>query len=107
MSTNLYVGNLPYAASEQDLIELFGQVGEVVSAQVISDRETGRSRGFAFVRMSNAEEAQSAIEQFNETEFMGRRLLVNEARPRAERAGNGVGGGGGRRGGGGRSGMRW
>lgn len=106
MSTNLYVGNLPYSANEQDLIELFGQVGEVVSAQVISDRDTGRSRGFAFVQMSSSEEAQSAIEQFNEREFMGRRLLVNEARPRAERAvGGGSGGGGGRRGGNG--GPRW
>jgi RNA recognition motif-containing protein len=106
MSTNLYVGNLPYSASEQDLIELFGQVGEVVSAQVISDRDTGRSRGFAFVQMSSSEEAQSAIEQFNEREFMGRRLLVNEARPRAERTGGGGGGGGGgRRGGNG--GPRW
>jgi len=109
MSTNLYVGNLPYNASEQDLIELFGQVGEVVSAQVISDRDTGRSRGFAFVQMSNGDEAQSAIEQFNEHEFMGRRLLVNEARPRAERAGGGAGGSG-RRGGsfrGGNGGPRW
>jgi RNA recognition motif-containing protein len=107
MSTNLYVGNLAYTASEQDLTELFGQVGEVVSAQVISDRETGRSRGFAFVQMSSAEEAQSAIEQFNETEFMGRRLLVNEARPRGERAGGGAGArrGGGMRGGNG--GSRW
>ena len=82
MNTNLYVGNLPYNASEQDLIDLFGQAGEVVSAQVISDRETGRSRGFGFVKMATSEEAQSAIEQFNEQEFMGRRLLVNEARPR-------------------------
>lgn len=62
MNTNLYVGNLPYNCSEQDLIELFGQAGEVVSAQVISDRDTGRSRGFAFVQMSSSEEAQSAIE---------------------------------------------
>lgn len=82
MNTNLYVGNLPYNASEQDLVDLFGQAGEVVSAQVISDRETGRSRGFGFVKMATSEEAQSAIEQFNEQEFMGRRLLVNEARPR-------------------------
>jgi RNA recognition motif-containing protein len=106
MSTNLFVGNLPYNASEQDLIELFGQVGEVVRAQVISDRDTGRSRGFAFVQMRSSEEAQSAIEQLNEREFMGRRLLVNEARPRQERSaggggmGSGGGGGGGRRGGG-------
>jgi RNA recognition motif-containing protein len=110
MSTNLYVGNLPYTASEQDLIELFGQVGEVVSAQVISDRDTGRSRGFAFVQMSNSDEAQAAVEQFNEREFMGRRLLVNEARPRAERAGGGAGGSGRRGGGGfrgGNGGPRW
>jgi RNA recognition motif-containing protein len=100
MNTNLYVGNLPYNASEQDLIDLFGQAGEVVSAQVISDRETGRSRGFAFVKMATSEEAQNAIEQFNEQEFMGRRLLVNEARPR-DRDGGGSGprSGGGRYGG--------
>jgi len=91
MNTNLYVGNLPYNASEQDLIELFGQVGEVVSAQVISDRETGRSRGFGFVKMATSEEAQNAIEQFNEQEFMGRRLLVNEARPRERDGGSGSG----------------
>ena len=91
MNTNLYVGNLPFDASEQDLIDLFGQVGEVVSAQVISDRETGRSRGFAFVQMATAEEAQNAIEQFNEQEFMGRRLLVNEARPRERDGGSGSG----------------
>ena len=89
MNTNLYVGNLPYNASEQDLLDLFGQVGEVVSAQVVSDRETGRSRGFGFVKMASAEEAQNAIEQFNEREFMGRRLLVNEARPRERDGGSG------------------
>lgn len=89
MNTNLYVGNLPYNASEQDLIELFGQVGEVLSAQVISDRETGRSRGFGFVKMATSQEAQNAIEQFNEQEFMGRRLLVNEARPRERDGGSG------------------
>jgi RNA recognition motif-containing protein len=88
MNTNLYVGNLPYNVSEQDLRDLFGQVGEVVSAQVISDRETGRSRGFGFVKMATPEEAQSAIEQFNEQEFMGRRLLVNEARPRERDGGS-------------------
>lgn len=111
MNTNLYVGNLPYNVSEQDLVDLFGQAGEVVSAQVISDRETGRSRGFGFVKMGTSEEAQSAIEQFNEREFMGRRLLVNEARPRAERTGGGGSDGGGeRRGGGmggGNGGPRW
>ncbi len=90
MNTNLYVGNLPYNTSEQDLIDLFGQVGEVVSAQVISDRETGRSRGFGFVKMASAQDAQTAIEQFNEHEFMGRRLLVNEARPRGEGMGSGA-----------------
>ncbi len=88
MNTNLYVGNLPYNASEQDLIELFGQVGEVLSAQVVSDRETGRSRGFGFVKMATPAEAQNAIEQFNEQEFMGRRLLVNEARPRERDGGS-------------------
>jgi len=93
MNTNLFVGNLPYSVSEQDLIELFGQVGEVVRAQVISDRDTGRSRGFAFVEMRSSEEAQTAIEQLNEREFMGRRLLVNEARPRQERPAGGMGGG--------------
>lgn len=106
MNTNLYVGNLPYNVSEQDLVDLFGQAGEVVSAQVISDRETGRSRGFAFVKMATSEEAQSAIEQFNEHEFMGRRLLVNEARPRAENGG-GSGSGPRRSGGGGGGGSRY
>ena len=98
MSTNLYVGNLSYNCSADDLRELFSQHGNVSSAQVVSDRETGRSRGFGFVEMSDGGDA--AITGLNGTEFQGRTLTVNEARPR-ESGGSRGGGGGGYGGGGG------
>src|SRR5437588_3720019 len=95
MATKLYVGNLSFKTTGDDLREYFSQAGEVESASVIEDRETGRSRGFGFVEMATAEGAAAAIEQFNGKEFGGRTLTVNEARPRAERgAGGGYGGGG-------------
>src|SRR5947209_20210913 len=78
----LYVGGLPYQTTEQELLDLFGQVGEVTQASVITDRETGRSRGFGFVEMSNDQEAQSAIAQLNGTLFGNRTITVNEARER-------------------------
>jgi RNA recognition motif-containing protein len=100
----LYVGNLAFQTSSEDLQQLFAQAGTVQSASVIEDRDTGRSRGFAFVEMASKEEGESAIAQFNGKEFNGRNLTVNEARPREDRGGN-RGGGGGRGGyGGGRSG---
>ena len=83
---NIYVGNLSYETNHQDLGDHFAQFGEVVSARVITDRETGRSRGFGFVEMGSAESAQTAISQLNEQEFMGRNITANEARPREERA---------------------
>jgi cold-inducible RNA-binding protein len=101
MSKKIYVGNLSYQTTEGDLSTLFEQVGQVDSVNVITDRDTGRSKGFAFVEMSN-EDADKAITQLNGTEVNGRTLTVNEARPREERSGNRGGGyGGGRPGGGG------
>lgn len=97
MSKNLYVGNLSYNCTADELRELFSQHGNVTSAQVVSDRETGRSRGFGFVEMSDGGEA--AINALNGSEFQGRTLTVNEARPR-EPGRSGGGGGGGRSGGG-------
>ncbi len=97
MSKNLYVGNLSFSCTADDLRELFGQHGSVTSAQVVSDRETGRSRGFGFVEMSDGGEA--AISALNGTDFMGRSLTVNEARPRESGGGGGRSGGGGGRGG--------
>jgi cold-inducible RNA-binding protein len=97
----LYVGNLSYNASSADLEQLFAQYGTVQSAQVIQDRETGRSKGFGFVEMSSDAEAQAAIQGLNEQQHDGRPLAVNEARPREERGGGGGGGGRGGRGGGG------
>jgi len=97
----LYVGNLSFQTSSEDLQQLFGQAGTVESASVIEDRETGRSRGFGFVEMSTNEEGQAAIAQFNGKEINGRSLTVNEARAREERGGGGRGGFGGNRGGGG------
>ena len=79
---NLYVGNLPFSTNSDELEELFGEHGAVSSAQVIMDRETGRSRGFGFVEMDNDDEARAAIEALDGTEMGGRRLKVNEARPR-------------------------
>ncbi len=95
MSMKLYVGNLSFQTSSDDLNSLFAQAGTVESAAVVEDRETGRSRGFGFVEMSSKEEAQKAIEQFNGKEVNGRNLNVNEAKPREDR-GRGFGGNGGR-----------
>ena len=92
----LYVGNLAFQTSSEDLQQLFAQAGTVQSASVIEDRDTGRSRGFGFVEMASKEEGESAISQFNGKEFNGRNLTVNEARPRDDRGGNRGGGGGGR-----------
>jgi cold-inducible RNA-binding protein len=97
----LYVGNLTYQVSGSDLEQLFSQFGAVESAQVIADRDTGRSKGFGFVEMGTDAEAQAAIQGLNEQEHDGRRLTVNEAKPREPRAGGGYGGGGGGRSGGG------
>ena len=91
----LYVGNLSFNTSSYDLEEMFGAVGTVESANVVEDRETGRSRGFGFVEMSSKEEGEKAIEEFNGKEIEGRSLTVNEAKPRENR-GFGGGGGGGR-----------
>jgi cold-inducible RNA-binding protein len=90
----IYCGNLSYGVSSSDLEGLFAQYGTVVSAQVISDRESGRSKGFGFVEMNTDEEAQSAIDALNGQEHDGRPLTVNEARPREERRGGGGGRGG-------------
>jgi RNA recognition motif-containing protein len=115
MATKLYVGNLSFRTTGEELRELFAQAGTVESVSVIEDRETGRSRGFGFVEMATAEEAAAAIEQFNGKELGGRNLTVNEAKPKTERSGGGgfrdrggYGGGGGGRdrdygGGGGRN----
>ncbi|MEA1903461.1 MAG: RNA-binding protein [Actinomycetota bacterium] len=83
MSTNIYVGNLPFTTSSPDLEQLFGEYGTVDRAQVISDRETGRSRGFGFVEMSSADEAEKAISELNGSDFSGRQLKVNVARERS------------------------
>ncbi|MBA2501925.1 MAG: RNA-binding protein [Pyrinomonadaceae bacterium] len=105
MSMKLYVGNLAFQTSSEDLQQLFAQAGTVESASVVEDRETGRSRGFGFVEMSSKEEGNAAIQQFNGQEMGGRALTVNEAKPREDRGGGGGGrggyGGGGNRGGGG------
>jgi RNA recognition motif-containing protein len=98
---NIYVGNLSYDATEDDLREAFSQHGEVTSVNVIMDRETGRSRGFGFVEMPNADEARRAMEALNMKEIAGRAINVNEARPKTDRGHGGGGGGGGHRGGGG------
>ena len=104
MATKLYVGNLPFQTTSDELREHFAQAGNVESASVVEDRMTGRSRGFGFVEMATAEEAAAAIEQLNGKDFGGRNLTVNEARPRTDRGpggGGGYGGGGNRGGGGG------
>ena len=106
MSMKLYVGNLAFATSSQELQQLFAQAGTVESANVVEDRDTGRSRGFGFVEMASREEGEAAIQQFNGKELNGRALTVNEARPREDRGNRGGGGGGrggfgGNRGGGG------
>jgi cold-inducible RNA-binding protein len=105
MATKLYVGNLSFRTTSDELRDAFASIGTVESASVIEDRETGRSRGFAFVEMATPEEATAAIEAFNGKDFGGRNLTVNEAKPRTDRGGGGGGGrggyGGGRGGGGG------
>ena len=111
MSTKLYVGNLSFNTSNQDLNELFGTVGTVESTNIIEDRETGRSRGFGFVEMSSTEEGKLAIEQLNGKGVDGRELKVNEAKPQERNGGGGGRGGFGGGGGGGRGGYggnsRW
>ncbi|MDQ2935875.1 MAG: RNA-binding protein [Acidobacteriota bacterium] len=105
MSMKLYVGNLSFQTSSEDLQQLFAQAGTVESASVVEDRDTGRSRGFGFVEMASKEEGEKAIQQFNGSDLNGRNLTVNEARPREDRGNRGGGGGrggfGGNRGGGG------
>jgi RNA recognition motif-containing protein len=96
-NSKLYVGNLPFASTAQDLEALFGQVGTVSVVEIIFDKFTGRSRGFAFITMANGDEAQKAVEKFHGHEMEGRALSVNIARPREERAPGSFGGGGGER----------
>jgi RNA recognition motif-containing protein len=103
MGRRLYVGNLPYSATEEQLTELFSRAGKVDSVRVMRDMATGRARGFAFVEMGSDEDAQKAIAEFHEQQMEGRALVVNEARPKPEGGGFGGGGGRGRGGGGGRS----
>jgi cold-inducible RNA-binding protein len=112
METKLYVGNLSYNTTEDDLRQLFSQAGEIKEVALIMDRDTRQSKGFGFVEMATQAEAEKAIQMFNDYEVEGRRLTVNIARPRTERGGGGGrgggyggrGGGGGGRGGGGRGG---
>ena len=106
MAMKLYVGNLSFQTSSEELQQLFSQAGTVESATVVEDRDTGRSRGFGFVEMASKEDGEKAIQQFNGTDLNGRNLTVNEARPREDRGNRGGGGGGrggygGNRGGGG------
>jgi RNA recognition motif-containing protein len=111
MATKLFVGNLTYSSTENDLQDYFSQAGGVVSVNIMQDRTTGRSRGFAFIEMASPADAAKAIEMFHQKDFQGRPLTVNEARPREERppgsggdrrfGGGGGGGGGDRRYGGG------
>ena len=105
MSTKLYVGNLSFDTTVQDLETMFGEIGTVESVNIIEDRDTGRSRGFGFIEMSSKEEGQNAISTLNGKEIDGRALTVNEAKPREDRSsagGGGYGGGGGGNRGGGR-----
>ena len=95
MGRKIYVGNLSYGVTSSDLEQLFGQHGQVQSAEVISDRATGRSKGFGFVEMSSDDEATAAINALNGAEHDGRNLTVNEAKPKEPRSGGGYGGGGG------------
>ena len=109
MGRRLYVGNLPYSATEEQLTELFSRAGKVDNVRVMRDMATGRARGFAFVEMGTDEEAQKAITEFHEQQMEGRALVVNEARPKPEGGFGGAGGGrggGGYRGGGGGGGGR-
>jgi len=108
MATRIYVGGLPYSATEQELSNLFSSHGTVSSASVITDKYTGQAKGFGFVEMGTNEEAQSAINTLNGTLMGGRTLTVNEAKPREDRPRTGGGGGyGGNRDGGGGGGSRW
>lgn len=93
---NIYVGNLPYSTTQDELEQMFAPHGTVTSASIVIDRETGRSRGFGFVEMANDDEARKAIDALNQQEMGGRALVVNEARPKEPRSGGGFGGGGGR-----------
>ena len=106
MGKKLYVGNLSYSVDSSELKQLFAQHGQVVSAQIINDRDTGRSKGFGFVEMASDQEATAAVTALNGQQHNGRALTVNEARPREERSGGGGGGGGGRGFGGGGGGGR-
>ena len=106
MGKKLYVGNLPFSATEQALIDTFSQCGTVETAKLITDRDTGRSKGFGFVEMSSDAEAQEAIDRFNGQDYDGRPMKVNEAKPMEPRRGGGGGGGGGRGGRGGFGGGR-
>jgi len=103
---NIYVGNLSYEATEEEVRQLFAEFGEVTSVNLITDRDTGRLRGFGFVEMSDASAAKAAIDGLNGKDMSGRALTVNEARPKASGGGGGYGGGGRGRGDGGR-GRRW
>jgi len=104
----IYVGNMPWSVDDDGLAELFEQYGDVASATVITDRDTGRSRGFGFVEMHDDDQARAAIEALTDHQMGGRTLTVNEARPRPDRGGRGGGGGRGGRGGGGGGGRnRW
>ena len=98
MGNKLYVGNLPFSATDDSLREMFGQAGQVESARIITDRDTGRRKGFGFVEMSTKQDASEAINKFNGAQLDGRSLTVNEARPMGPRdgGGRGHGGGGGR-----------
>jgi RNA recognition motif-containing protein len=108
MGNKLYVGNLPFSATDDSLREMFSQAGQVDSARIITDRDTGRSKGFGFVEMGSDQEASAAIQKFNGADFEGRSMTVNEARPMTPRDGGGGGGGrGGHRGGGGGGRQRW
>ncbi|HTP06412.1 MAG TPA: RNA-binding protein [Nitrospirota bacterium] len=109
MAKKLYVGNLSYNTHEEDLREAFSKIGEVLSATLIVDQTSGRSKGFGFVEMATDEDADKAIAAMNGTSFMDRTITVNEAKPRTERSGSGGGGGRGGRGGygGGGGGRSW
>ena len=103
---NIYVGNLPHKATEDEVRQAFAEFGQVTEVRLIVDKFSGESRGFGFVEMPSKAEAEKAIEEMNDKEFMGRALNVNEARPKVDRGGRGGGGrGGGGRGGGGRGGF--
>lgn len=107
MATKLFVGNLPFSATENDLQDHFAAAGTVIAVNIMQDRATGRSRGFAFIEMGSQADADAAVHAFHQKDFQGRPLTVNEARPREERPPGGGGGyGGGRSGGGGGGGER-